>query len=492
MTKSFAPAHSIVIIGGGFAGTVAAIKLLDTARAPLAITVIEDRPELGRGVAYSTREDVHLVNGPARIFGLHPERPEHLVDWLRQNGPAHGWTLPDDVHDSSPTRWLYGTYVQSELQRAIGEAKDHSTLVHIRDRAVSLRSDGARAIVETSRSETVIADRAVLALGVFQGAAPASEQSVAGHAAFAATPWNSSQLDSLARSQHVLIIGSSLSMIDTVASLEARGFTGHYTIVSRRGQVVERRRNAAPGWDFLGEGGLPTSARDLLARVKAERRRLAAHGEDWQALPLAIRPHLLRMWQGASNQERGRFARHLRGFWDVTAHRAAPESYGALETARVAGRVTSAAGRVLSLSPRGDKIAAEIRWRGDGREEVLVFDGVINCRGHQLHDWHRIGDPFVRSLIAGGVVRAHATGFGIDATADGQVIGHDGAPSQQLFAIGHPLRGVAWESSSIGEQLAQAIALTGRLQNPAVAEVEAAQNEPGCAAPEGLRKHALF
>ena len=32
-----------------------------------------------------------------------------------------------------------------------------------------------------------------------------------------------------------------------------------------------------------------------------------------------------------------------------------------------------------------------------------AFDGVVNCRGHQLHDWQRIDDPLVRNLI-GSVV----------------------------------------------------------------------------------------
>jgi uncharacterized NAD(P)/FAD-binding protein YdhS len=34
---------------------------------------------LGSGLAYSTREGAHLMNGPAKLFSLHPERPEHFV-----------------------------------------------------------------------------------------------------------------------------------------------------------------------------------------------------------------------------------------------------------------------------------------------------------------------------------------------------------------------------------------------------------------------------
>ncbi|TIV50477.1 MAG: hypothetical protein E5V88_20380 [Mesorhizobium sp.] len=175
------------------------------------------------------------------------------------------------------------------------------------------------------------------------------------------------------------------------------------------------------------------------------------------------------MWQGASDEERLRFARHLRAVWDVTAHRAAPPSHDRLARAQAQGRWSGAAGRVLGLQPDGDQIVSEIRWRRTGIVERLRFDGVVNCRGHQEHNWRRIADPFVESLLETGVVRPHSTGFGIDATADGKVIGANGRVHGNVFAIGHPLRGVAWESSSIGEQLGQAIALAKLILQPHVA-----------------------
>ena len=95
--------------------------------------------------------------------------------------------------------------------------------------------------------------------------------------------------------------------------------------------------------------------------------------------------------------------------------------------------------------------------------ETRSFGGVIDCRGHQLHDWRRISDPFVRNLLESGEVRPHSTGFGIDATTEGDVISEEGRIHRNISAIGHPLRGVAWESSSITEQRTQAIALAVRI-----------------------------
>jgi uncharacterized NAD(P)/FAD-binding protein YdhS len=285
--------QSVVIVGGGFAGAVTALKLLERTEVPLKITIIEPREELGRGVAYSTAEPVHLVNGPSGIFSLYPDDPDHLSRWLVENGPAHGWTPPDEVGSSSPPRYLYGTYVRDELARAAKTARLCSTLRHVKSSATALVATPNRIQITTAAGLVVEADEAVLALGVFQPRLSPTEARLAGHSRFAANPWDAHALDRLVDSSEILLIGSSLSMVDAVASMEARGYRGRYRVVSRRGQFVEGRRTVEAARDFLADGGLPLSARELLSRVKAERRAISAAGADWQGLPLAIRPHIL-------------------------------------------------------------------------------------------------------------------------------------------------------------------------------------------------------
>lgn len=453
--------HSIVIVGGGFAGALTAMKLLDRTEVPLSITILEPRAELGRGVAYSTTEAVHLVNGPAGTFSIHPEEPNHLVRWLSDNASRYGWTLPADISASFPPRYLYGTYVRDELRRASAQARAGSTLRHIRSSASELIAAPHRVRVKTEDGELIEADEVVLALGVFQPDPAPREVPVASHPAFAASPWDAAALDRLREAGDILLIGSSLSMVDAVASLQVRGFRGRYHVISRRGQFIEDRRDAEPARDFLAESPSPTTARALLSIVKSERRALAAAGKDWQGLPIAIRPHILTLWQKADDVERLRFARHLRAFWDVTAHRAAPDSYRAVTQAIAEGRLRHQTARLLALTPAESLIAATLKTRAG--VETRSFGGVIDCRGHQLHDWRRISDPFVRSLLESGEVRPHSTGFGIDATMEGDVISEEGRVHRNISAIGHPLRGVAWESSSITEQRAQAIALADRI-----------------------------
>ncbi|CDM60798.1 MULTISPECIES: FAD/NAD(P)-binding protein [Rhizobium] len=453
--------HSVTIVGGGFAGAVTALKLLERTEVPLAITVIERRAELGRGVAYSTPDPVHLVNGPAEIFSLYPEDPGHLSRWLVENGAGNGWVPPVDVGSSSPPRYLYGTYVRDELARAVSSARFGSTLRHVGSSASALVSTPHRIRITIADGTVVEADEAVLALGVFQPRLSEAEATLASHARFAANPWDADALDRVSGCEEILLIGSSLSMVDAIASMEARGNRGRYRVISRRGQFVEGRRTVAAARDFLSDGPLPVTARDLLSRVKAERRAISAAGTDWQGLPLAIRPHILTLWQGASDRERLRFIRHLRPYWDVTAHRSAPESHKTIETVISEGRLAHRRARVLGFGLEGDQIVARL-GTGTGIETAR-FDGVIDCRGHQLHDWRQIADPFVKSLLASGEVRPHSTGYGIDATPEGDLINEEGRVHRNLSAIGHPLRGVAWESSSITEQRTQAVALADRI-----------------------------
>ncbi|KQV83866.1 FAD/NAD(P)-binding protein [Rhizobium sp. Root1220] len=455
------PHHSVAIVGGGFAGALTALKLLDRTEVPLAITIIERREELGRGIAYSTPEPVHLVNGPAEIFSLHPEDPGHLSRWLVENGPANGWTPPAEAGSSSPPRYLYGTYVRDELARAVANARLGSTLRHIRSSASALVAAPNRIRITTADGAVVETDEAILALGAFQPRLSATESQLAGHPRFAANPWDARALDRLVDCHEILLIGSSLSMVDAIASMEARGYRGRYRVISRRGQFVEGRRTVDAARDFLADGPLPVTARELLSRVKAERREISAHGADWQGLPLAIRPHILSLWQGASDRERLRFTRHLRAFWDVTAHRSAPESHQVVDSVISEGRLEHGRARILGFAVEGSDIAARLKTGVD--VETVSFDGVIDCRGHQLHDWRRVSDPFVKGLLASGEVRPHSTGYGIDATPAGDLINEEGLVHRNLSAIGHPLRGVAWESSSITEQRTQAIALADRI-----------------------------
>lgn len=453
---------TILIVGGGFAGAALTLRLLEQNR-PLRIVIVEPRAQIGRGVAYSTTETVHLVNGPTSHFSLYPDSaPDHLADWVRANGPDGDWTPPKgDLTETFIPRRLFGTYVTEELSRAIDAARPRATVEHLRGSVTALTRKAGRLVAMTSAGQRVEADQVVLATGVFpfaQGAAAALDDP-----RHVRNPWDPQALDRIVGAKDVLLIGTSLSMVDMVASLEARGYRGRYLAISRHGHLIEPRRLPDDVPEFLQPDALPHTALALLRAVNGRRKAIVAAGGDWQSLLGGLRAHILPLWQLGSTAERLRFVRHLRSLWDVSLHRAAPPSFAAVERTRSEGRFAAGAARLIGLTAGSGGLTATIRPRGMRQTQTLRVGAVIDCRGHQEHDWRRVTAPLPRQLLASGIVTPHATGFGIAATAQGEVIGRDGGIAGDLFALGHPMRGVAWESSSIPEQLAQSAGLADLL-----------------------------
>ncbi|WP_335036347.1 FAD/NAD(P)-binding protein [Nostoc sp.] len=101
---------AIAIIGGGFSGSLVAANLLRNATMPLSIKLIERNSEVGRGVAYGTPVDCHLLNVPAGKMSAFADEPNHFLNWLHENG--HEQVTPSTF----VPRRVYGDYVQATLK----------------------------------------------------------------------------------------------------------------------------------------------------------------------------------------------------------------------------------------------------------------------------------------------------------------------------------------------------------------------------------------
>src|SRR2546429_5590479 len=69
---------TVAVVGGGASGTLAAIHLLRRPE-PLRLVVVEEGRRLGRGVAYGTTGDEHLLNVPAAGMSAYPDDPGHFL-----------------------------------------------------------------------------------------------------------------------------------------------------------------------------------------------------------------------------------------------------------------------------------------------------------------------------------------------------------------------------------------------------------------------------
>ena len=445
--------HSIAIVGGGFAGAVTALRLIASSTRRLDLTVVEPAARLGRGIAYATSEPDHVVNGLAGGFALHEDQPErHFLDWLSAEAEAGRWAPPaGDIAQTSPPRALYGGYLERELAEAVRRAGGRVRFTHRRDRVVDV--DGHTLMLASGAA--LAAGRVVLATGLHRRE-PALAAGLLGHPAYVSDIFAADAFAGVEAAADVLLLGSGLSMLDAVVSLEKRGFRGRYTVVSRRGLLVAPRREVAPWPGTPQAGELPRDARSVLRWIRRERRAVAAAGRDWQSLPPLFRQHAAAIWAGLANRDRTRLARRLLPYWNLAMHRGAPSSYAFFARAQAEGRLRHLAGTVTGIEPGDAGLRAVLRPKGGGAPLYLDADRVVSSLGFEF-DWTRIDDPLVRNLLRRGRAVRHPVGVGVRADpATLALVDSEGRISDTLFAVGHPLRGELFEASSLKEQINQA------------------------------------
>ena len=106
----------VVVIGGGFSGTMTAVNLARLADDPLDITVVNDRTPHGRGVAYRRRRPEYLLNVAARNMSAFPDEPDHFVRWVSER-PEYEAVPAIDLRERFIPRQTYGDYLRFIAQK---------------------------------------------------------------------------------------------------------------------------------------------------------------------------------------------------------------------------------------------------------------------------------------------------------------------------------------------------------------------------------------
>jgi uncharacterized NAD(P)/FAD-binding protein YdhS len=128
-----------IIIGGGASGVLFAYHLLRLGRAAFRVTLIEQRPEIGRGLAYHTGNPDHLLNVRAANMSARPEEPDHFWRWLS----AHDANRCADRYCFVPRR-VYGDYVASLIRPLVSRGDEADGLRILNSECVSVSENAAR------------------------------------------------------------------------------------------------------------------------------------------------------------------------------------------------------------------------------------------------------------------------------------------------------------------------------------------------------------
>lgn len=450
--------YTVAVIGGGFAGAMVAANLLRLARTPLRVLLFERHHEAGRGVAYGTSLPDHLLNVPAGRMGAWPDQVDHFLRWAEARAGQEGVPARIAPADFLP-RPLFGRYVGEVLADAERQAAPGVRLERVAGDVVDLEETDAPARLTLSDGRRYEAQRVVLALGNLPGEYPIRKPLPFYHGPrYVHQPWARGALAGIAPDADVLLVGAGLTAVDMILALRRGGHRGVIHALSRRGLRPLAHKPGAPYPDFLAGEPRPATVRGVVRRLRAEVRAAARAGADWRAVVDAIRPHTQALWQGFPPEEKARFMRHVRPFWEVLRHRIAPQVAAEVEAWAAAGSVRYHAGRLETLEETAEDARAVFRARGSAERRTLRVAKVINCTGPRT-DYSKYQHPLLVNLLARGLIDHDPLALGIHALPDGTVLRYRGGPTGWLYTLGAPLKGLLWECTAVPELRVQARAL---------------------------------
>jgi uncharacterized NAD(P)/FAD-binding protein YdhS len=201
---------------------------------------------------------------------------------------------------------------------------------------------------------------------------------------------------------------------------------------------------------------------DLPLSRQVRKMRDSAETHDWRAVFDGVRPFTQSWWTDLPIEQRKRFLRHLRPWWDIHRHRMAPQVARRIDEAIGRGALTVLAGRFQRIEAAGRGLTVRYRPRGRGAEDMLAVDHVVNCSGPSS-DYSAIEQKLVRALLDRGAIRPDALSLGLDVDTSLRLIDADGKVQPRLYGLGPVTKGRFWECTAVPEIRRQAEELAERL-----------------------------
>ncbi|AJX30534.1 FAD/NAD(P)-binding protein [Burkholderia oklahomensis] len=444
---------TVAIIGAGFCGATLATHLLRRPPVrPMRVLLINRSGAMARGVAYGTRALGHLLNVPAGRMSAMAGDDDDFYRYANGRDPRV-------ARNSFVPRRIYGDYLEARLTEAIEQAGAGVELRSVVGSAVRIVpvDGGARGAITMDDGTVIHAERVVLSSGNEMRRDPfiaESQRRFYDSGAYVSDPWRPGALRGIAPDAPVLLVGSGLTMMDVVLDLRARGHVAPIHVVSRHGllPLAHREMDAAPYYDDRLASRMLAHAnvRHYVRAVREAVRDALRGGGDWRDVIGSLRAATPALWRQLSSDERRRFLRHVRPYWDVHRHRCAPGPAARLQAEVGRGGVVVMAGRVTGYTEHARGVGVAVRRRGATVDERLEVGAVVNCTG-PAPDFSARAGSLLGNLYAAGLIVPDAIGMGFEIAEDGAVRGRDGSPSAWLRYVGPLLQARDWEATAVPE-----------------------------------------
>lgn len=418
----------IAIIGAGFSGIVLSCHL---AKQPYEITLIEKEPQFAKGIAYGTKNPAHYLNVRACNMSAFSDNPDHFLTWLQNHKELWQSLHPSFKNltiakDSFLPRMIYGSYLEW-LSKTVSAAI-------IQKEVAAISSD---LTLTFSDKTTLACDIVVLACGV-----PENKSFAIEHSNFTQNIWKPHQQSVLQQKGargHTVIIGSGLTMLDALATLDANQFSGAITVISSNGRIPEAHMALKPNPPkFLR--GAPSSALDILKMIRLGIKAAEDTGYDWRSVIDELRPETQKIWQNLPVKERKKLL-PLLSIWNRHRHRMPEQYVKLLERIKQSTAFEHVAGSIEKITPFENGL--ELSFNG----RLIYADHILNCSGPELR-LNKNPSPLLQSLLSNGMIRPDEINRGIFVDEHSSAIGK---AQGSLFVLGQLLFGTKLEITAVPE-----------------------------------------
>ena len=473
----------IAVIGGGFSGALVVTNLIKQASGNLSIEWFESGESLGTGVAYGTKDSIHLLNVRAERMGALAGQPENFVRWLQtEEGKSISERICSGVAlsaDQFAPRALYGEYMKHIVKESLAEAKEKDIKVRISHSkvidATLYEAQSQQLMLSIERSglqQEVLVDAVVLATGNLPPRNFHFQTGLVGEKTrYVEDVWNPPEgnafpdrLNELSADSTIVVIGSGLTMVDTVLTLRSRGYKGTITAISRNGLLPASHAHSKPypAWEWvLAPQFAPKTASQLLSKLRQEIKRAEKQGYDWRSVVDSLRPVTQTLWKQLNTSEKRKFLSRLFTLWNIHRHRMSPDIYEKLRDMQQSGSLTIIAGKIYYVGSDKDGLTVAYRKRGTNRIDTLRPTLVLNCTGTEYDiaasDHTLLKNLRDRELITVGPLRA-----GVEIPASGTA---KGKASEAIFPVGTLMVGELLECTAVPELREQAAQTAGNVLN---------------------------
>src|ERR1700747_556142 len=266
MTTRKEPLTTIAIIGGGVSGTLTAFYLVRQG-VPARVILIDQRPDFGLGLAYSTPSLRHLLNVPAGKISALPDQPDHFLRWLRRNYD------PAATEKTFAPRAVFGRYIQSLLKSTSPIEQEIATVVDV-------RKQDSGAVLTLDNGWELGTDLIVLATGNFDPAPlPGITKAASDSGLYRHNAWAAETYEGVDSHAPVALIGTGLTGVDVVLRLRELGHRGRIIALSRHGVFPNRHDDYTPLNFTTISSDTPATC---VAYLRALRATIGA-GAEWRA-----------------------------------------------------------------------------------------------------------------------------------------------------------------------------------------------------------------